>query len=170
MTALSIRRAAPADAERLPAIERDAARRFAEVPGLQWLAGGAVMPAARHLALIQAGQGLVAEEAGRLLGFVQTDIQGDALHILELAVCRDQQGRGIGGALMRAALEAGRQAGLARATLTTFAGLSFNEAFYRRLGFVTLAAPDARLAAILAGEAAHGLTGRCAMARPLRPA
>ncbi|MCJ9714467.1 GNAT family N-acetyltransferase, partial [Bordetella hinzii] len=103
-------------------------------------------------------------------GFVQTDIQGDALHILELAVRRDHQGRGIGGALMRAALEAGRQAGLARATLTTFAGLSFNEAFYRRLGFVTLAAPDARLAAILASEAAHGLTGRCAMARPLRPA
>ncbi|MCJ9709374.1 GNAT family N-acetyltransferase, partial [Bordetella hinzii] len=64
MTSLSIRRAAPADADRLPAIERDAARRFAEVAGLQWLADGAVMAAARHLALIQAGQGLVAEEAG----------------------------------------------------------------------------------------------------------
>ncbi|WP_025512835.1 GNAT family N-acetyltransferase [Bordetella trematum] len=165
--ALILRRSEPADAPHLPDIERDAGQRFLEVPGLQWLAADAGIDSAGHLSLIAGGWSWVAALEGRLLGFLQASRHGQDLHIVELSVRRAQQGRGLGGALMAAARQAASEAGLSRLTLTTFRDLAFNEAFYRRLGFVTLALPGARLQAILAEEAGAGLPGRCAMALTL---
>ncbi|ETH81148.1 acetyltransferase, GNAT family [Bordetella pertussis STO1-CHOC-0017] len=85
-----------------------------------------------------------------------------------------QQGRGIGGRLVRAAIDAAAAAGLPAITLTTFRDLPWNQPFYARLGFATLQADglNVRLQAILAREASLGLPAarRCAMRREIAAA
>ncbi len=91
---------------------------------------------------LQAGLLLVAEEAGRLVGFALGLVVGNDLYIVEVDVEQAAQGRGIGRALMLALLEKGRQRGLAAALLTTDRLAPFNAPFYATLGFCILTAQD----------------------------
>lgn len=173
---LRIRLSRPDDAAHLPAIERSAAARFRSVPALAWIADDAVMSAEGHAPYIAAATSWVAcDEAGGLLGFLAAQPFGTTLHIWELAVRAEHQGRGIGRRLVAAACEAAQARGLADVTLTTFRELPWNEPFYKRCGFETLdsAGLDARLRAVRDHEAALGLPveRRCAMRwRPSAPA
>jgi ribosomal protein S18 acetylase RimI-like enzyme len=110
---------------------------------------------------------LVVEEVGEVIGFATCQACADALHLWELAVHRDHQGRGAGRTLMAAIIALARERGLTAVTLTTFGDVPWNGPFYRRLGFRTLAAGELneRLRAVSAQEAALGLdvAARCAM-------
>lgn len=161
----TIRRAAPGDAGALPAVECSAGEAFRALPDLAWIADGEVQSARRHRELIAAGLALVAELSGRPVGFLNAEIFGNRLHLWQIAVHADHQGQGIGTRLLRRAIREAAARGLHAMTLTTFREVSWNEPYYRRLGFVPLQAPSGHLRRILADEARAGLPmeRRCAM-------
>lgn len=164
--AIGIRLARDNDIAALRSIERSAGAAFRRIADLAWLADGEVQSAERHRTLITQGTNWVATDAyDRPLGFLSAEVIVSELHILELSVALERQGRGIGKALVLAAIGAARARGLAAVTLTTFRDVPWNAPFYRRLGFEVLDAPCPRLAAILREEAEHGLAAdrRCAM-------
>lgn len=120
------------------------------------------------------GRLFVAREAatGGPVGFaVAGELDGDA-HLMEVAVAPRHGGRGVGRALVEAAVAWARGAGRERVVLTTFRHLRWNAPFYAKLGFAEI--PRARqgpaLRAVLAAEAASGLdpAKRVAMGLALR--
>lgn len=168
MAEITIRLAVPQDAGRLPEVERSAGQIFRTVPDLAWIADDAVMSAEPHLVSIVAGTSWVAlDVTGEVVGFLSAERIDTELHVWELAVRADRQGRGIGTHLVGAAIGHARASGLRALTLTTFRALAWNERFYVRLGFVTLedGAIEGRLRAVLEREEIHGLpiARRCAM-------
>ncbi|GAU81371.1 GNAT family N-acetyltransferase [Bosea sp. BIWAKO-01] len=168
MAEITIRLAVPRDAVRLPEIERSAGQIFRAVPELAWIADDAVMSAEAHRASIVAGTSWVAlDVAGDVVGFLSAERIDAELHVWELAVRAEHQGRGIGTHLVGAATGHARASGLRALTLTTFRTLAWNERFYTRLGFVTLegGAVEGRLGAVLEREGILGLPieRRCAM-------
>jgi N-acetylglutamate synthase-like GNAT family acetyltransferase len=109
----------------------------------------------------------VAEDQGRLLGFAACQMFLDALHLWELAVRREDQGRGVGKALVEAVVAEARAQDMPQVTLTTFREIPWNGPFYATLGFQEIAPPEmnGRLTAILMREKRLGLdaAARCAM-------
>ena len=107
----------------------------------------------------------VADAHGRRLGFLGALIDHERLHIEQLQVLRQHQGRGIGRRLLAAAVEAARARGLGSVTLTTFRSVRWNAPFYASAGFVETEPGDmpAGLAAVVAHEQALGWPDRCAM-------
>jgi GNAT superfamily N-acetyltransferase len=105
------------------------------------------------------------------VGFAATEPFEDALHLWELAVRQDAQGRGLGRGLMAAVIADAKARTLPAVTLTTFRDIAWNGPFYRSLGFVEPADAELnpRLAATLAREVTLGLdvANRCAMRLPL---
>ncbi len=162
MTPISIRLACPADIPLLPDIERSAGKAFLATEHA-WVAGDGVTEAEAFPTRMADAGVWVAEDDGALVGFVLTEPRGQAQHVLELAVHDRHQRKGIGRELMAAVAEAARVRGLEAVTLTTFRHVAFNGPFYLSLGYEMLDTPPPALAAILADEAAHGLTDRCAM-------
>jgi len=161
---MKLRLATSHDIPALPRIERSAGEAFRGTDQA-WIADDIVAEADAYPPLIEAGGVWVAEDDdGLVAGFISAQPLDGAFHILELAVGHDQQRKGVGRALMDAALAEARRAGYRAATLTTFRAIPWNAPFYARLGFKLLDAPHPpALAAILAEEAARGLTDRCAM-------
>lgn len=158
-----VRPAVLADAERLPAVERSAAEAFRGQLH-DWIADDSVAEPAFHAPLIEAGTAWVAEVDGEIAGFVSCQVVVDAhLHVWELAVALPFQRRGVGRALMSRAIDHAHGMGLASVTLTTFENVPFNAPFYASIGFALDEPPSPRLAGILDGERARGLTHRCAM-------
>ena len=150
----------------LPGVERSAAQAFAGWPGLAWLAQGDVMDCAAHRAFVQAGGSWVAEDsAGHIVGFACARLAGQALHLHELSVRQEAQGKGVGRRLLQQVTDAARCAGVGELTLTTFVDVPWNAPFYARFGFEIIdeGLLGERLRGILASEHAHGLQGRCAM-------
>jgi GNAT superfamily N-acetyltransferase len=109
----------------------------------------------------------VADDAGELIGFAAAQAYFDALHLWELAVRHDRQGRGAGRALVEAAATEARRLGLPAVTLTTFRDIPWNGPLYARLGFREIgpAELNGRLTAVLMRERRLGLDAdaRCAM-------
>ena len=96
---------------------------------------------------------LVGEEGGALVGFVQlgenriaeVGVPGDE-EVRRLYVAADRQGRGIGSALMKAALAHPRIPAGATVLLTVWEDNAQAQAFYRRHGFETVGACELMLA------------------------
>ncbi|MDB5418872.1 MAG: hypothetical protein JWP50_2291 [Phenylobacterium sp.] len=122
-------------------------------------------PAAVYAALAADGLLLLAEQHRQAIGFAACEPFADALHLKELAVRYERQGRGIGRALVEAVAGEARRRGLPAVTLTTFLDLPWNAPWYVRRGFVELTARTLgeRLREELAAEAGRGLSARCAM-------
>lgn len=165
-----VRRAEPADAALLPAIEQDAGERFAEIPGLEAFAGGDNLPAAFHLRLIAEGSVWVAvDAAGDIVGFLTAEASGGEMHIHELDVLRKAQGQGIGRALVEMAAADAAARGFGVLTLNTFRDVAWNAPFYTRLGFVEAGKTDLEplVAACVEIERRKGfpMARRCAMRR-----
>jgi GNAT superfamily N-acetyltransferase len=87
-----------------------------------------------------AAQGLVwvARDAGQLIGFATCEAFEHELHLWELAVRHDAQGKGAGRALIAAIVDEAQARGLPAVTLTTFRDIPWNAPFYARCGFVEL--------------------------------
>jgi GNAT superfamily N-acetyltransferase len=157
--ALVIRAGQLEDADLLPSIERSAGAAFRSIPALSWIAGDGVLSEEEHRRFAGSGTSWVAEDEGGPVGFLVAERVPPALHIWEIAVRLDRQGRGLGTRLIETAIKGAREEGLSEMTLTTFRDVPWNEPFYQRLGFVSLGDGDIgdRLAAILSNEAERGL-------------
>ncbi len=70
-----------------------------------------------------------------LYGFVAARVAADELHVNNIGVCAAARGRGIGGALLRAAVATGRRLGAQQAFLEVRASNDAAHALYRRCGF-----------------------------------
>jgi GNAT superfamily N-acetyltransferase len=126
-----------------------------------------VAPVAFHRPLAEQGLVWVADEAGDLLGFATCEVFEGAIHLWELAVRREAQGRGAGRALLAAVATEARSRRLPAVTLTTFRDIPWNAPFYARHGFEILAQDELtpRLTSVRAREATLGLdvANRCVM-------
>jgi GNAT superfamily N-acetyltransferase len=112
-----------------------------------------------------AGTLWVVDVDDRPIAFLAALAHGHRLHIDELDVMRDHQGRGIGRRLLNHAINYATANGFTCLSLTTFRSIPWNAPFYARLGFFEWNpqdAPDA-IRKALAKEAAFGLKDRCAM-------
>jgi len=164
----AIRPTRPDAAGLLPAVERSAGQAFRAYPDLAWLADGDDLPVAHPALRIAEGLSWVAvDRADAPFAFLIAERHDDALHIEELDVRQDRQGKGVGRALLRHIVAWAREQGLGTITLTTFREVAWNAPFYAREGFrmVEGEALNMRLRALLASEADRGLKpeGRCAM-------
>lgn len=155
------------DIGRLEAVERSAATLFRTLPDLAWLAEDRTTgPEAHAGAVAQSLSWVAVDEVDQPVGFLIAAIEDDAdLHVLELAVAADHQGRGAGRALMQTARREAEARALSALTLTTFRRVAWNAPFYARLGYeaLTAEAMPAYLLEALAAQAEHGLTDRFAM-------
>jgi GNAT superfamily N-acetyltransferase len=161
MSRLVLRHAANSDIPLLPDIERSASEAFRVTE--HWAADDNVTEADAYPPLIAARSVLLAENEGIPVAFVVSSRYESALHVLEIAVRLNHQGKGIGRDLMVATIESARKRGCSNVTLTTFRSVVWNAPFYRRLGFEIIEEPPPRLSAILSAETTRGLADRCAM-------
>lgn len=169
---VTIRATSDRDAELLPEIERNSGALFRNWAGLEWVADDSVQSPEQHRALISTGVSLVAEDdAYRIVGFLNGEMAPDALHIHQIAVHQGHQRQGIGRRLIERAQELAAERGVDCLTLTTFRQVSWNEPYYRGLGFRTIegAALNERLRAVMERESDAGLPTekRCAMIKRL---
>lgn len=163
---IRVRPTREADIGRLEAVERSAATMFRTLPDLAWLAEDRTAgPDVHRTAVAQSLSWVAVDAADQPIGFlIATETDAD-LHILELSVAAEHQGRGAGRALMAAARHEAEVRAKQAVALTTFSSISWNAPFYARLGYaaLTFAETPACLRETLAAEAAHGLTDRVAM-------
>lgn len=92
----------------------------------------AVMIVARPLATVND------RTTARVAGFVAARLTSDEIHINNVAVREKYRRRGIGGALLSAALEQGKQKGACKAFLEVRAGNAAAQALYAQQGFETV--------------------------------
>lgn len=161
---VEIRCATAEDLALIPAIELSAASAFEgrDVPPDLLTT---VSDADTWLPQLAAGTLWIAVVDGAVSAFLAASADAEHLHIDEIDVLRDAQGRGVGRALMAHAIAWARDRDLQQVTLTTFTDVPWNAPFYRSMGFE--AWPDGEappaLAAKVHAERARGLKNRCAM-------
>jgi hypothetical protein len=99
------------------------------------------------------------------VGFVAACTRGSCLHLLEMDVLPSRSRQGIGTRLLRHVCQVAERRGHAHVTLTTFAHLPWNAAFYAAHGFAAVSDCDdfPHLAAALRAERDSGLEARIAM-------
>jgi ribosomal protein S18 acetylase RimI-like enzyme len=150
-----LRSARPEEIETIRALERASAQRFVGL--MDALAADEPSPAAVLAARIADGGLDVAVEDQAIAGFVMFRPVEDRLYIEQIDVLPAFAGRRIGAALLDAAAERARTAGLAGLSLSTFRDVPWNAPYYRRLGFVEVAALTPAMAAIRTEHLARGL-------------
>lgn len=157
---IPLREAVPEDESTIRAVELDAARAYAAVPGHAFCLDLPARDAAEHARVRAEGVAFVGEIEGRLAGFLLIRPLDGHAHLLELAVALAYQRRGLGGRLIARGEAWARSQGYKEVTLTTFREVPWNEPYYRRLGYEifepTADRPEFR--ALLADEVAAGFT------------
>ncbi|MGE0622431.1 MAG: GNAT family N-acetyltransferase [Pseudomonadales bacterium] len=157
-----IRRANPQDVAWLGSVELAAATLFppGRIPD-----PGEVTDASELAEACANGLLFVADADGVPVGFATCCVEGEHLHLDELAVHPDDGRRGLGRRLVTRVIEEAAARSLAGVSLTTFADLPWNGPFYTSMGF--RAPPEPALGDFLrealASERARGLTNRVAM-------
>jgi GNAT superfamily N-acetyltransferase len=152
----------PAEAEDLPKlaqVERAANRLFVG-RGVTGVAADDVTSLAEFAEAWEAGLLWVARNSdGEPVGFALLCLVDGAPHVEEIDVDPAFGRRGIGRALLEAALAWARGAGHRAVTLTTFRDIPWNAPFYESAGFRPLGAQEIGpgLAAIVRDETARGL-------------
>ena len=158
MTA-AIRPARPGDGPLLQEIERLAGERFRDV-GLPEVADDEPASVEELARYAGDGRSWVAEDTlGRPVGYVLVDVVDGCAHIEQVSVRPDQQGTGIGRALLACVRSWAAERGLPAVTLTTFTDVPWNAPLYRHLGFRELAEAEIgpELRQLREEETAHGL-------------
>jgi predicted N-acetyltransferase YhbS len=156
---LTIRPCRPADADALREIERRAGERFRDV-GLDWVADDEPFSIATLHEYARGGRSWVAlDETTTVIGYVLVDVVDHAVHIEQVSVVPDRQGRGAGRRLIDQVGEWAIATGRPAITLTAFSEVPWNRPLYEHLGFRVLADHEIgpELRAVRDAEAAHGL-------------
>ncbi len=96
-----------------------------------------------HAARIGRGETFLLEHDGRPVAVTSMHQEDDAIHIFNIAVHPDEQGRGHLRRVLAFAEEQARAAGMRRLTLLTNALMERNRAIYRHMGFVEVRQEDA---------------------------
>jgi RimJ/RimL family protein N-acetyltransferase len=78
----------------------------------------------------------LAEAAGEVVGSIHVDASRHGYGEIGMAVAREWRGRGVGSALMVAAIDWARERGLHKLSLSVFAHNEAAIALYRKFGFV----------------------------------
>ena len=155
---VTIRPAVVADGPALRDVEREAGELFREV-GMDHIADDEPPSETTLAAYAVAGRSWVATDGDRVVGYVIVDVVDGAAHVEQVSVRPDQQGRGVGRALLDQVADWARDTGRPAITLTTFTDVPWNRPLYEHLGFRVLAEAEIgpELSALRATEAAHGL-------------
>ncbi len=139
---MRVRLATNADCARLPAIERSANRRFAEI-GMPDVVGAPVGEAETwepHCASSHLWVGVDAED--QPFAFLAGGVHGSLMFLYQLAVDHDRQRQGVGRALLQTGEAAARAQGLHEVYLTTFCDVPFNGPYYAGQGYQVVEDPD----------------------------
>ena len=152
---VEFRPARPDEIETIRALERASAQRFVGL--MDALAADEPSPPAVLAARIADGGLIVAVEDGTVAGFVMFRRVETYAYVEQIDVLPAFEGRRIGAALLDAAAERARAAGLAGLSLSTFRAVPWNAPYYRRLGFVEVEALTPGMLAIRAEHRARGL-------------
>ncbi len=129
---MHFRPATPADAEPIRALVREAYAKW--VP----LIGREPMPmTVDYTIAVREHRIELAEDAGHLVGLIETIPQPDHLFVENVAVRPSAQGNGLGGQLMARAEAQARAQNLPELRLLTNAAFATNIALYERLGYLT---------------------------------
>lgn len=150
---VDFRTARPDEIETVRALERASAQRFVGL--MDALAADEPSPAAVLAARILDDGLVVAVEDGAIVGFVMFRRVEDRAYVEQLDVLPAFAGRRIGAALLDAVAE--RAAGLEGLFLSTFREVPWNAPYYRRLGFVEVAALTPGMLVIREEHLARGL-------------
>jgi predicted N-acetyltransferase YhbS len=139
----SIRVASVDDAPLLADIERDADQRYLDSPYREQLDGSAI-PAEAARRYCAEGRIFVAEVDGLVVGYLGWHLEADPdyLGISQVSVLTEFGRQGIGTALMRRAVDTAIAKGVSHIVLATFSDVAWNEPWYLRLGFRSLAPSD----------------------------
>lgn len=170
--AASIRASRADDGPTLQTIEILAGERFREI-GLAAVADDAPLPISTLTAYADAGRSWVAvDERDVPIGYALVDVVDGQAHLEQISVRPDEQGRGVGRALIGQVRYWAKGSGYSTLTLTTFTDVPWNGPLYEHLGFHALGADGIGpgLKQLQLDEADHGLdpTRRVAMALDLR--
>lgn len=164
----------PARETELPAlqtIEESAGEVWGAALGRSAIPFGVMPLAALDLCRVEGTLWVAADGDDRPVGFLAAGDLDGALFIHELNVASEHQRRGLGAALLRAAIDHARWRFHPAVALTTDRYIPFNAPFYARHGFVLLRPEDLSpgLKAKLASEAerGHDPARRVAMAKRL---
>ena len=167
MSNFSIRLARPTDAEAFHAVEEDAAGLLREEPSLADIPVPPSTSADDYRASIKRGQCLTATIDDEVVGFAAAGRIGRELHLHELSVAREHQGKRIGSTLLRALKIDAVNSGVRAITLNTYRDIPWNAPFYAKHGFVEVENFEGRphLAQSLDDAVALGMPRerRCAM-------
>jgi GNAT superfamily N-acetyltransferase len=139
--AIAVRLTRRDDVPRLPDIEQSAGELFRTIAALASVADQPNVGPRRHRAFIMAGLSfVVVDGTDQPVGFMLAAVRARrSLHIDQLVVALEHQGRGAGTALIARAAAFAIARGLASLTLTTFRNVPWNAPFYERRGFRILA-------------------------------
>ncbi|WP_349370931.1 GNAT family N-acetyltransferase [Salinarimonas sp.] len=167
----AVRPAREADVPLLPAVEASASTLFRSIDIGYRGDWSTTPPGALDLCRVSGTLWVAADRDDAPVGFLAAGELDGFLYVHELSVAAEHQRRGLGAALMAAAVDFGRWAYIPAVTLTTDRYVPWNKPFYARLGFVELQREGLPpgLAQMLAKQEArgHDPARRCAMAKVL---
>ncbi|MCW2676441.1 MAG: family acetyltransferase [Modestobacter sp.] len=157
---------------RLAEIERAAGEQFRDI-GMPEIAEDEPPTPARLQAYLDRDAARVWAGPGEVpVAYLLMDVVDGRIHVEQVSVHPVAARRGLGRALIDAAVDRARARGEDRVTLTTFAEVPWNMPYYQRLGFAVLpvGGQGPELRRLRAHEAGTGLDRwpRVAMARRLR--
>jgi N-acetylglutamate synthase-like GNAT family acetyltransferase len=118
----------------LQRIERAAHERYRLLDGFDFTIVAPAITAERFAT----GETIVAEIEGRSAGYVLTQKMDGLNYIASIMVAPDLSGRGVGAALLSAAQDSARGAGLPGSVLATFRQPRWNGPWFRKHGFAPI--------------------------------
>ena len=127
-------RALSDDLSAIQALEKAARSRYPENSDFAFAA--TIPPIARER--LEAGELVVAEDDGRIVGFMLTTPMDGGLYIANISVAPGMSGHGIGAALMEDVLKRAAARSEAAVMLTTFREPKWNGPWFRRFGFASM--------------------------------
>jgi predicted N-acetyltransferase YhbS len=138
---MEIRLARADDLDALTEIEADADMRYAESVHPEF-AGGSTIPRDVLQRAIERQWIIVADEDGRVVGWVLLTKSDDEMCIGQISVRRDAGGRGIGAALLKTVAASAKGMGYRSIVLNTQTDVPWNRPWYERHGYVVVDPAD----------------------------
>lgn len=155
---MTIRLSRHSDIERLEQVERSAAQKFKDFLKLGQEFSEHTLPVSILMAAHESQTLWIAADNNDLaIGFLAATPLDGNLHIHELSVARDWQGKGLGRDLIDGIKTHSRQNNIPKVTLTTDKLIPWNKPFYEKLGFVEIPLSNCgdELGAILIRDKSH---------------